>query len=269
MPEMGHLLLNIDDISFPDGLNGLSEYKHFKLVQTVGMMPIALLHSLDEELISFIVANPRTWFPFYRVEIGPDDLKSLEVEKPESILVLAIINVEAEPFDVTANLLAPLFINPIKKIGLQKIQKNSPYLARQPLTLKTSKYFFPEGLLGLPEYKNFVLHTAEELAPIQLLVCKEEAHISFPTVDPFLIDGDYRPKLSIEDRDFLKVDDDSDIEWRVLLNIQNEPFQVTANMMAPLAIHAKLGIVKQVVLSQSGYQAAFPIPSIDINTVLK
>jgi flagellar assembly factor FliW len=268
MPDAARLFLNTVSLSFPDGLNGLSEYKHFKLVQTIEMMPIALLHCMDEERISFTVADPGTWFPFFKIEINPEELKMLKAEKIEDILVLAIINVEAEPFNVTANLLAPLIINPTSGLGLQKLQENSPYLARHPLTLKTNKIFMPEGLLGIPEYKNFILHTSEELAPIQLLVCKDEPHLSFPIVDPFLIDQNYKPTLTQENSDLLEVNNNEDIEWRVMLRVINEPFQVTANMMAPLAIQQKMGHARQIVLSGSGYETAFTIQSLDVDNLI-
>jgi hypothetical protein len=71
----------------------------------------------------------------------------------DELILLAIINVESQPFSVSANLMGLLLINQENGLGMQLVLHDSPYLARQPLTLKTMKLFMEDGLLGLPEWK--------------------------------------------------------------------------------------------------------------------
>jgi flagellar assembly factor FliW len=68
------LLYNIDEILFTNGLEGFPEWKNIRLQQTSEMMPIALLHCLDDDNLSFIVANPRTWFPMYLIDASKEEL---------------------------------------------------------------------------------------------------------------------------------------------------------------------------------------------------
>lgn len=259
------LLYNIDEILFPNGLEGFPGWKNFRLQQTVEMMPIALLHCLDEDNLSFIVANPRTWFPMYQVNAPQEDLKPIDAEKLDELILLAIINVESQPFSVTANLMGPLLINRENRLGMQLVLHDSPYLARQPLTLKTMKLFMDEGLLGLPEWKSFVLQSADELAPVQLLACHNEPEVSFPVINPLLIDPKYRPDISDDDAKALEIGDLSDLEWLVMLNVKQNPFEITVNMKAPVVYNPYTGIARQIILAND-YEIAFPMTSQDSTT---
>lgn len=270
MTDSQFTLLNIEKIHLPDGLLGLPEWKHFKLQQTLDMVPVALLHCEEEPRVSFIVADPISWFAQYKAEVTPEDLKFLKAKSKEELYILSIVNVEADPFLVTANLLSPILINPTSKLGKQIVLHGSPYLAKQPLTLRTVAIRLEEGLLGLPEWKNFCLQIVNELLPIKLLVCLDEKRISFPVVDPSLLDENYKPKLSTEDKKFLGGGAAKDMEYLVILNVHDDPFKITANMKAPIAINNKTGRVRQVILSATDYQPNYPLKTMDLSAeVLK
>lgn len=262
-------LLNLDHVRFPEGLLGLEEWKLFSLQQTTEMSPVAVLQCLDEQRISLIVADPHTWFSGYSTEIPQSVLQILEVQKGEDLITLAIITVDPDPFAVTANLVAPLLINPSKKIGIQCVLENSPYLARQPLTMQTKMISLKEGIAGLEEYHQFVVQTIDELRPIKLLVCKEQPRISFLVVEPWLIYPDYQPQLSTEDREFFGNGQDDDLEWLSILNVKNEPFEITVNLLAPIVINPKTGSARQVILSKSGYTTTQPLKTFDVNAVME
>lgn len=252
-------LMNVENIQFLQGLEGVPEWKLYNLQQTQEMMPIALLQSTEESKVSFIVANPFAWFPAYRLEISEEEMAQLKAEKVEDLYILAIINVESDPFQVTANLLAPLLINPHSRLGMQKVLHLSGYKARHPLNLRTLKVNFPEGLLGLSEYRDFILQSADELAPVFLLTSQEEQNLSFPMVDPLILDPKYVPDVEEADLQALGSPDVKDLQMFVLLNVQNNPFRATANLMAPLIVNMRSGVGRQVLLSQSQYQVAHPL----------
>jgi len=259
MESLDQYLMNVDNLHFPEGLQGIPEWKNFRLQQTKNMLPIALLQSLDEKLVSLIVANPFSWFPSYRLEITDEEMAAIKASKVEDLYILAGINVESEPFQVTANLLSPLVINPKSGLGLQKVLHQSGYQARQPLSLRTLKVTLPEGLLGIPEYKDFVVQSAAELAPVLLLSSQKTKSLSFPLVAPLLLDPDYKPEVSDEDLKALGSPEMADLKMYVLLNVQNEPFQATVNMNAPLIVNTRLGIGRQVLLEKAKYEVAHPV----------
>ncbi len=253
-------LFNIEEIEFPNGLVGLSEWKNFSLQQSKDIIPVALLHSLDEKGLSYIVADPRGWFPQFQLDVPDEDWNILQVEQEEDLILLSIINVESDPFLITANLIAPILINKKNKIGVQTILHNSSYMANHPLTLKTKNVHLKEGLLGIPEWKNFVFQEADELSPVKLLVSKDSANVSFPVIEPFIIDNQYKPDINNpDDIEALGKVELEKYSWYVILNITNEPFSVHANMKAPIAIDPITGEGRQVVLMGDSYERAYPL----------
>ena len=266
------ILLNMEGVTFPNGLIGLEEYKHFNLQQSVDMIPVALMGSLEEKGLSFIVANPGNWIQNYKFEIKDEDLGIIKASSVDDLIILVIINVVSDPFTITSNMISPLVINPTSKLGIQMVLTGSPYQARQPLSLRTMSLYLKEGLLGIPEWKKFVLQIVDELLPVMLLASQDSKLVSFPIIDPSLIDPDFNPKLSDEDKTYLGINDEKELAWFVILNVQNEPFQVTANMISPIVVNPKLELARQVLLSQSGYQTAHPIKMIDperIKSIIK
>jgi len=260
-------LLNLDELTFPDGLVGLPELRHFKLQQSVDMVPVALLHSKEEKGLSFIVANPLSWYQEYKFDITDEEMSSIKAARIEDLVVVTIINVASDPFQVTANMISPLVINPASKLGLQLVLEHSPYQARQPLSLKTMTVTLKEGMLGIPEWKNFVLQIIDELMPVMLLASQDAPRISFPVVDPWFINPDYDPKLTEDDKVFLSANNEKDLAWFAILNVQTEPLLITANLMSPIVLNPHLNIARQVLLSKSGYPTAQPIKVMDMNLI--
>jgi flagellar assembly factor FliW len=259
------VLLNLEELTFPGGLIGLSDLKQFKLQQSVDMIPVALLHSKDEKGLSFIVADPNSWFHEYKFDISDEDMAAIKATRVEDLIVLSIVNVVSDPFQVTANMVSPLVINPASKLGIQLVLEQSPYMARQPLSLKTITVTLKEGLLGIPEWRNFVLHVVDELMPVMLLVSQDEARVSFPVIDPWFINPDYAPLLSEDDKMFLGSNNEKDLAWFAILSVQTDPLKITANLMSPIVLNPQLNIARQVLLSGSSYPTAQPIKVMDPN----
>lgn len=124
------------DWFFAEGLVGFPAWQRFRLEQTPELGPVALLHSLDEPELSFIIADPHPWHDGYAIEVAPIDLEQLGASEPAALQVFAILDVEADPWRVTANLLGPLVVNPTTGRARQIIQAGQPYLARQPINLE-------------------------------------------------------------------------------------------------------------------------------------
>lgn len=125
--------------------------------------------------------------------------------------------------------------------------------------MTTAELNFPEGLVGCPEWQHFVLESNPAMAPLVLLNSTDEPILSLPAVNPWLVKPDYAPTLGDADRLALAPESDSDLEWLAVLNIQPEPLRVTANLLGPLVVNRRTGMARQVILSNSGYPAAYPI----------
>jgi flagellar assembly factor FliW len=141
-------------LQFPSGLIGFEEWKRFALITHPQGEPLRLLQSLDDERITFIVADPRQIVSDYRFSLSEADVRSLgshsgplgspgqtsamahhpeAMSQPDTMDVYCILSVQEDPFGVTANLLGPLVVNWQTGLGIQVILSESGYAARHPV----------------------------------------------------------------------------------------------------------------------------------------
>lgn len=246
-------------LDFPAGLIGCPEWRRFRLLQDRDAAPIAVLECLDQPELSFLVVDPRLWVPGYTLGEAAEALAAAGFPDPAALTPLAILNVQAEPLQVTANLLGPLAIDLASGQGVQVVLTSGPYSAEQPVTLLEQQIHLPEGLIGCPDWRSFLLRRAEEMRPVKILVSLDQPGLSLPAIHPELIAPGYQPRVSEDDAAALGLNNASDLDWLVLLTIVNEPFRVTANLLGPIAFNKRTGVARQVVQSGAGYPVAQPI----------
>ncbi len=246
-------------LDFPAGLIGCPEWRRFRLVQDLDSAPIASLESVDQPGLSFLVVDPRLWVPGYSLRSAAEPLAAAGLPDFEKLLPLVILNVQADPLQVTANLLGPLAVDPESGQGAQVVVTDQPYSAEQPVTFLEQRIHLPEGLIGCPDWCSFLLRRTEEMRPIKLLVSLDQPGLSLPVVHPELIAPGYRPRISEEDAAALGLNSVMDLDWLVLLTITKEPARVTANLLGPLAYNRRTGVARQVVQSGAGYPVAQPV----------
>lgn len=120
-------------INFPAGLPGFPEQKRFVPVEYRNESPLFFLQAVDLPELAFIIGDPFKIIGNYVVDIPKEDLEALEIETSEEASVYVILTLRQGGKVITANLVAPLIINTVKKIGRQSILFNSPYNSRFPL----------------------------------------------------------------------------------------------------------------------------------------
>ena len=128
----------LDEWYFADGLFGFPAGHRFRFEHEPALGPVAQLRSLDDPQLSFFITDPRSVYDAYDVDVPPYDLEQLGAGEAARLEIYAILNVEAEPFHVTANLLGPLVVNPATGQARQIIQSGRPYSAQQPITDEVS-----------------------------------------------------------------------------------------------------------------------------------
>ena len=119
-----------DVLHFPEGILGFGDRKEFVLVQEAAYAPFLWLQSADDPHLSFVVVDPLTFVPDYKVEVKPAEVKSLDLEDIEKARVLVIVVVRDDPDQITANLQGPLIVNPEKGVGKQIVLLNDRYHTR-------------------------------------------------------------------------------------------------------------------------------------------
>lgn len=122
---------NVDEngvITFPEGLPGFEEKRRFVFIAHPSASqdktsPFMWLQSLEDESLAFLTAEPRHFFPEYAPRVSGMDLDALEIgREPLGPRLYALLTVPVgDPTGITANLLAPIAINPVAHVARQVI----------------------------------------------------------------------------------------------------------------------------------------------------
>ncbi len=121
-----------DMVTFPDGLPGFEACRRFVILSSVDMAPIQCLHAVDGPPASFLAIDPRLVMPSYRSVLSQADRLRLGVSDDGLLLWLTLLTV-ADDNSASANLRAPIVVNPSRMIGFQVMPHNSLYPLRYPL----------------------------------------------------------------------------------------------------------------------------------------
>lgn len=113
----------------------------------------------------------------------------------------------------------------------------------------------PKGIPGFPDLKRYILLDHEELRPFVTLQSVEQGDISFFLMDPFLFKTDYKVDISATLREMGWEEDDKDkIFIYVILNVPDQdPRNITANLMGPLLINILKNQAVQIVVNDRVY----------------
>lgn len=118
-------------LTFAEGLIGFPDYTDYVVVDLAtaddGMK---LLQCVSEPALGFVALDPRWAFGQYDPEFCPSDLAGLGVEAPGDLLLLSVVTVPKDVKKMTANLQAPLVINPKKRVGKQVIVTSPEYTTK-------------------------------------------------------------------------------------------------------------------------------------------
>ena len=119
---------------------------------------------------------------------------------------------------------------------------------------------FPDGLLGFPERRDYVIFDHDREAPFKWLQAIDDPELAFVIMDPCLFVPNYRLDVQPEDLQELRVNDPGDLVVFVLVTIPpSDPAQMTANLQGPVLVNAENRWAKQLVLSNSPYHTRHPL----------
>ena len=116
---------------------------------------------------------------------------------------------------------------------------------------------FPNGLVGQPDWKRFVLMTPEEDGTIQVLQSVEQAELALMVTNPMQIIANYSVPLSRDERAVLELE--ADEQPTVLCTISIHSNLITTNLVGPLVVNSRNGLGTQVVVLDSPYSTRHPV----------
>ena len=113
-------------ITFTQPILGFQEYRRFVLLPGPSVF-LRWLQSTDSGDLAFILLEPRTVVPDYRVELTEDDLTELAATAVADLEVFTLVVVPQDPSRIRTNLKAPVLINLKHRLGKQVILDHTDY----------------------------------------------------------------------------------------------------------------------------------------------
>ena len=120
-------------IEIPKGLLGFEDHRRFILTGPPEGRPFVRLQSLDDEGLSFVLVNPRLFFPHYKVEVDPREIAELNSADPRQIETWVIVTVPEDWSRMSANLQGPVLVNRVNNLAKQVVLVHGPYTTRHYL----------------------------------------------------------------------------------------------------------------------------------------
>lgn len=119
---------------------------------------------------------------------------------------------------------------------------------------------FPEGLLGLPDYKEYCLLPHQPGSPFFWLQSVTVPYLSFVVIDPLLAEPQYFENLIDSDRQLFEGIDRGDVIVLALVTIKPEMDPpLTMNLVGPIVVDQHTREAHQVVLSSTRYSCRHPL----------
>lgn len=137
---LGTVEINEQDIlTFETGLPGFPNARKFVLLPLDADLPLVVLQSVEQQELGFVLAYPFAFKKDYEFEIDEEVKEDLQIEKEDEIVPYTILTLKETFQESTMNLLAPVVINTVKKLGKQIVLQDS---ASYPLRYQS---VFAEG----------------------------------------------------------------------------------------------------------------------------
>lgn len=122
-------------VTFADGLPGFEAHRQFVLVASPEMQPFTVMQGLAADGPSFVAIDPRMIDRSYPATLDRIERERLRADEREPLLWLAIV-AASDDGSATANLRAPVVINPGSMRGIQVIAVDSTYRTDHPLPIE-------------------------------------------------------------------------------------------------------------------------------------
>lgn len=127
---------------------GFEQLSSFCLVEVEELAPFLWLQSVDEPSVAFLVTNPRTFYPEYRIEVNPREVAELKIDNTDDVETWVIVTLDGGPDEASVNLQGPILVNTTNQRAKQLVLVNTEYKVKHKLmdAVKT---------MGQPEMETY------------------------------------------------------------------------------------------------------------------
>jgi flagellar assembly factor FliW len=120
-------------LHFAEAVPGFPEERDFTVHAVDAAGVLYALRSTRTPGLRFVLTAPGAFFPDYAPDLVPGDLHALGVGGGDEVIVLVMVTVTHSIQDATANLLAPVIIDPRTGTAMQVVLADSLLPLRAPL----------------------------------------------------------------------------------------------------------------------------------------
>lgn len=117
-------------VNLTEPMPGFASLKCFAILDPDPESPFKWFQSVERSDVCFLIADPREFFPDYRVEVSETRLGALDLKRVEDAAVAVVLTAGEDLTKTTANLLAPLIFNTTRNLARQIILEGSDYPVR-------------------------------------------------------------------------------------------------------------------------------------------
>ncbi len=132
--QLGPLEIPKDSVvDFPAGLPGFPQAQQFCLVEVKEGSRFKLLQCTQKAELAFIITDPVTLIPDYPLNKIQQMAGPVGIEPDEPFAVAVIVTVPSPSTPPTANMMAPVAMGLVTRLGTQVILHDYPYMVRHPM----------------------------------------------------------------------------------------------------------------------------------------
>jgi len=125
---------------------------------------------------------------------------------------------------------------------------------------ESKKITFPQGIIGFPELRDFLLiHDSESDGGIRWMQSIQEPAFALPVIDPLAICPDYNPSIEDELLKPLGAVEEENTLVLVTITVPHEIEKMTVNLKAPIVINGENRAACQLIVDDDQYAVKFPI----------
>jgi flagellar assembly factor FliW len=122
-----------DIIRFPVGIPGFEDKRQWILVGDDDNA-IMWMHSAEDGSLALPVTTPDAVKSDYNAQIPRESLEPIGDVREGDVTILIVVTIPPErPWDMTANLKAPIVVNRVERLGMQTFALNEEYDFRYPV----------------------------------------------------------------------------------------------------------------------------------------
>jgi flagellar assembly factor FliW len=118
---------------------------------------------------------------------------------------------------------------------------------------------FEEGLIGIPDKKNYLLIEKEDFRPFSYLQSVDDPTFILIVVNPMIVEKEYKFSIYKDDLNALDIRSENDFSLMAIVIFAQKVEHITVNLKAPILINIHTKKALQVILQNDDYTVEEPL----------